>query len=117
MELKIANIKKEIELADDVFACEFNEPLVHQVVTAYMASWSCWNKSTKNTCRSQRRWCKTLEAKRYWSCSCRYNSKSNLAKGGVTFAAKPRCFKQKVNKKMYRGAIRSILSELIRQED
>jgi large subunit ribosomal protein L4 len=37
-------------------------------------------------------------------------------KGGIVFAAKPRCYKQKVNKKMYKGAMRSIMSELIRQE-
>ena len=50
MELKLANSKKKLELADDVFACDFNEPLIHQVVTAYMAAWPCWYKSTKNTC-------------------------------------------------------------------
>src|SRR5579862_6349415 len=38
MELKVSNSKKKVELADDIFACEFNEPLIHQIVTAYMAA-------------------------------------------------------------------------------
>src|SRR3990167_1923507 len=83
-------VKKNVKLADSVFGQPFNEALIHQVVTAQMAGGRAGTKAQK--------------------------SRSDVRSGGTTFAARPRDFRQKVNRKMYRAAIRSILSELLRLE-
>jgi len=115
MELTISNSKNKVELADSVFACEFNEPLIHQVVTAYRAAGRAGTKAQKT--RAEVRGGGTKPWKQKGTGRARAGTiRSPIWRtGGVTFAAKPRCFQQKVNKKMYKGAVRSIVSELLRQ--
>jgi large subunit ribosomal protein L4 len=117
MELNlIGSKKKKLEVADNVFGCKFNEPLVHQVVTAFLAAARAGTVSQKT--RSEVRGGGTKPFRQKGTGRARAGTiRSPLwRKGGVVFAAKPRSYEQKVNKKMYRGAIRSIFSELIRLE-
>src|SRR5688500_17589490 len=116
MELTLSNSKKKLELSDSVFACDFNESLVHQVVTAYMNASRAGTKAQKT--RSQVRGGGAKPFKQKGTGRARAGTiRSPLwRKGGVVFAATPRSFKQKVNRKMFKGAIRSIFSELIRQD-
>lgn len=116
MEHTIANSNNKIELADAIFACEFNEPLIHQVVTAYMAGGRAGTKAQKTRAEVSGGGIKPFAQKGGGRARAGTIRSPIWRKGGITFAAKPRSFKQKVNKKMYRGALRSILSELIRQD-
>jgi large subunit ribosomal protein L4 len=107
--------KGKVEVTDAAFGVEFNEPLVHQVVTAFMAGARAGTKAQKS--RSDARG----GGKKPWRQKGTGNARSGSIRspiwrgGGVTFAARPRDYSQKVNRKMYRGAMRSILSELVRQ--
>jgi large subunit ribosomal protein L4 len=115
MDLQLINSKKKkLEVSEAVFACKFNEPLVHQVVTAYMSAGRAGTKAQKT--RAQVRGGGTKPWNQKGSGRARAGTiRSPLwRKGGVIFAAQPRSYAQKVNKKMYRGAVKSILSELIR---
>jgi large subunit ribosomal protein L4 len=116
MELKYINSKKKLELADEVFAIEFNEPLIHQVVTAYMAAGRAGTKAQKTRSEVSGGGIKPYRQKGTGQARAGTIRSPLWRKGGIVFAAKPRCYKQKVNRKMYQGALRSILSELIRQE-
>lgn len=116
MELKLTDSPKNLELADDVFACEFNESLIHQVVTAYMAAGRAGTKAQKTRAEVSGGGIKPWKQKGTGRARAGTIRSPIWRTGGVTFAAKPRSFKQKVNKKMYKGALRSIFSELIRQE-
>lgn len=116
MELKIANSRKKVELADEVFACDFNESLVHQIVIAYMAAGRAGTKAQKTRAEVSGGGTKPFKQKGTGRARAGTIRSPIWRKGGIVFAAKPRSYKQKVNKKMYKGALRSILSELIRQE-
>lgn len=116
MELKYINSKKSLELADAVFATEFNESLIHQVVTAYMAASRAGTKAQKTRSEVSGGGAKPFRQKGTGQARAGTIRSPIWRKGGTTFAAKPRCYKQKVNRKMYQGALRSILSELIRQD-
>lgn len=116
MELKLINSKKKLELADAVFATEFNEPLIHQVVTAYMAAGRAGTKAQKTRSEVSGGGVKPFRQKGTGQARAGTIRSPLWRKGGTVFAAKPRCYRQKVNKKMYQGALRSILSELVRQE-
>lgn len=116
MELKYINSKKSLELADAVFATEFNESLIHQVVTAYMAASRAGTKAQKTRSEVSGGGVKPFRQKGTGQARAGTIRSPIWRKGGTTFAAKPRCYKQKVNRKMYQGALRSILSELIRQD-
>ena len=116
MELKISNSKKKVELADDVFACDFNEALIHQIVTAYMAAGRAGTAAQKTRAEVSGGGIKPWKQKGTGRARAGTIRSPIWRKGGVTFAAKPRCYEQKVNKKMYKGAMRSIFSELIRQD-
>lgn len=116
MELKYINSKKSLELADAVFATEFNESLIHQVVTAYMAAGRAGTKAQKTRSEVSGGGAKPFRQKGTGQARAGTIRSPIWRKGGTTFAAKPRCYKQKVNRKMYQGALRSILSELIRQD-
>ena len=104
------------ELSDVTFGREFNEPLVHQVVTAYLAGGRQGSRAQKS--RSQRRG----GGRKPWRQKGTGRARAGTIRspiwrgGGVTFAAKPQNHAQKMNRKMYRGALRCILSELIRQD-
>ena len=116
MELAISNTKKKVDLADDIFACEFNEALIHQVVTAYMAAGRAGTKAQKTRAEVSGGGIKPFKQKGTGRARAGTIRSPIWRKGGIVFAAKPRCYKQKVNKKMYKGALRSIFSELIRQD-
>ncbi len=105
-----------IDVSDEVFSKEFNEPLIHQAVTCYLAGGRAGTKAQKS--RSQVKATGSKPWRQKGTGRARAGSvASPLWKGGgVTFAAIPRDYSQKINKKMYQGALRSILSELIRQE-
>ena len=116
MELKLLNSKKKIELADEVFACDFNEPLIHQVVTAYMAGGRAGTKAQKTRAEVSGGGAKPWKQKGTGRARAGTIRSPLWRTGGKIFAAKPRDYTQKVNKKMFKIALRSIFSELIRQE-
>jgi len=116
MELNISNSKHKVELADNIFACEFKESLIHQIVTAYMAAGRAGTKAQKTRAEVSGGGIKPFKQKGTGRARAGTIRSPIWRKGGIVFAAKPRSYKQKVNKKMYKGALRSIFSELIRQD-
>lgn len=116
MEIKLHNSKKKIDLSDDIFACDFNEALVHQIVVAKMAATRSGSKAQKTRAEVSGGGIKPWRQKGTGRARAGTIRSPLWRKGGVVFAAKPRSYKQKVNKKMHKGALRSIFSELIRQD-
>src|SRR5665213_1306702 len=115
MKLKVANGGAELAVSDENFGREFNQALVFQVVNAYMAAGRSGTKAQKT--RAEVRGGGRKPHAQKGTGSARAGSiRSPLWVGGRAFAAQPRDFSQKVNRKMYRGAIRSMLSELVRQD-
>jgi len=114
MELAITNSSKTLSVSDAIFGREFSEDLVHQVVVAYRNAGRSGTKAQKT--RSEVRGT-TKKSKKQKGGGARHGALTApiFIGGGVTFAAKPRSFAQKVNRKMYRAAMASILSELNRQ--
>jgi len=115
MQLTVAG-GKNIKVSEATFGREFSEGLVHQVVTAYLAGARAGTKAQKN--RSAVRGGGKKPWRQKGTGRARVGTiRSPLWRGGgATFAAQPRDHAQKVNRKMYRGAIQAILSELVRQE-
>jgi large subunit ribosomal protein L4 len=115
MKLKVAN-GAELAVSEAVFGKEFNEALVHQVVNAYRNAGRSGTKAqlTKAEVRGGGR--KPRPQKGGGTSRAGSIRSPIWVGGGRAFAAKPRDFAQKVNKKMYRGAIQSMLSELVRQD-
>jgi len=115
MQLTVAG-GKDIQVSEATFGREFSEALVHQVVTAYLAGARAGTKAQKN--RSAVRG----GGKKPWKQKGSGRARAGTIRspiwrgGGVTFAAAPRDHAQKVNRKMYRGALQAILSELVRQD-
>lgn len=105
-----------IDVSEKVFDAKYNEPLIHQVVTAYLAGARAGTKAQKNRAAVAGGGAKPWRQKGTGRARAGTISSPIWRSGGVTFAAQPRNYEQKVNKKMYRGAIRSILSELNRTE-
>jgi large subunit ribosomal protein L4 len=105
-----------VSVSDVAFAREYNEDLVHQVVTAYMAGARQGTRAQKT--RSDVRG----GGKKPWRQKGTGRARAGTIRspiwrsGGVTFAARPQDHSQKVNRKMYRAALRSIISELARQD-
>ena len=114
MELAINNTKNTLSVSDAVFGREFSEDLVHQVVVAYRNAGRAGTKAQKT--RSEVNGT-TKKSKKQKGGGARHGALTApiFVGGGVTFAAKPRSFAQKVNRKMYRAAMAAILSELNRQ--
>ncbi|KZY57121.1 50S ribosomal protein L4, partial [Pseudoalteromonas shioyasakiensis] len=116
MELAIKDASGALEVSEATFGREFNEALVHQVVVAYAAGARQGTRAQKT--RSE----VSGGGKKPWSQKGTGRARAGTIRspiwrsGGVSFAAKPQDHSQKVNRKMYRGAIKSILSELVRQE-
>src|SRR4030081_1765616 len=114
--LKLVNGGGELQASDAAFGQQFNESLVHQVVTAYPTAGRSGTKAQRTRAEA---W---GSGRKPWSQKGTGQARAGSSRspiwvgGGKTFAAKPRDFTQKVNRKMYRGAIRSILSELARTE-
>lgn len=105
-----------IQVSDAVFGVDYKEALIHQVVTAYMAGARAGTKAQKNRSAVSGGGAKPWRQKGTGRARAGTIRSPLFRHGGVTFAAVPRNYKQKVNKKMYRGALRSILSELVRQD-
>lgn len=105
-----------ISVSDAVFACEFNEALVHQVVVAYLAGGRAGTKAQKNRSDVRGGGRKPFNQKGSGRARAGTIRSPLWRSGGTTFAARPQDHSQKVNRKMYRAAVRSILSELARQD-
>lgn len=105
-----------LEVSDANFGVPFNEPLVHQVLTAYRAAGRAGTKAQKT--RSEVRGGGTKPWRQKGTGQARAGSTRSpiWVGGGRAFAARPRSFEQKVNRKMYRSAMRSVLSELVRTD-
>jgi len=116
MKLKVINGGAELSVSEETFGKEFNQSLVHQVVTAYRNGGRAGTKAqlTKAEVRGGGR--KPRPQKGGGTSRAGSTRSPIWVGGGRAFAAKPRDFAQKVNKKMYRGAIQSMLSELVRQD-
>ncbi|MGM8852083.1 50S ribosomal protein L4 [Salinicola sp. V024] len=116
MNLNLVGAAGTVEVSEATFGKDFNEALVHQVVTAYLAAGRQGTRAQKN--RSDVRG----GGKKPWRQKGTGRARAGTIRspiwrsGGVTFAARPQDYTQKVNRKMYRAAMRSILSELIRQD-
>ena len=115
MELAINNSSSKLSVSDEVFGRDFSEDLVHQVVVAYRNAGRAGTKAQKT--RSEVNGT-TKKSKKQKGGGARHGALTApiFVGGGVTFAAKPRSFAQKVNRKMYRAAMMAILSELVRQD-
>ena len=114
MELAINNSTKTVSVSDAVFGREFSEDLVHQVVVAYRNAGRSGTKAQKTRAEVNGT---TKKSKKQKGGGARHGALTApiFVGGGRAFAAKPRSFAQKVNRKMYRAAIAAILSELNRQ--
>ena len=116
LKLKIAGGSGELQVSEATFGHDYNEALVHQVVTAYRNAGRAGTKRQKS--RAEVRG----GGKKPWGQKGTGQARAGSIRspiwvgGGRAFAARPRSFEQKINRKMYRGAIRSMLSELLRQE-
>jgi len=108
--------KKSVEVSDDIFSKDYNEALIHQVVTAYMAGARSGTKGQKNRSAVSGGGAKPWRQKGTGRARSGTIRSPIWRSGGVTFAATNRDFSQKVNRKMYRSAIKSIMSELVRQD-
>jgi len=121
MELKLTTATgkastKTVKVSDENFSCDFNEPLIHQVVTAYLSGARAGTHAQKNRASVSGGGAKPWRQKGTGRARAGTSRSPIWRSGGVTFAASSRDYSQKVNKKMYRKAIKSILSELVRQE-
>ena len=120
MKLKVLNIStnksSSAEVADSVFARDFNQSLVHQVTTAYMAGGRQGSKAQKSRSTANGGGKKPWKQKGTGRARAGTSRSPIWRSGGVTFAAQPRSYAQKVNKKMYKGAISVIFSELVRSK-
>ncbi len=105
-----------LALSEEVFARAYNEPLIHQVVTAYFAAGRRGTKASKSRSAVRGGGAKPFRQKGLGRARAGTIRSPIWRGGGVTFAATPRSYAQKVNRKMYRHALCSILSELVRQE-
>ena len=105
-----------VDVAEAAFGAEFNEPLVHQVVTAFLAGGRAGTKGQKNRAAVRGGGTKPWNQKGTGRARAGTIRSPLWVGGGRTFAAKNRDFSQKVNKKMYRAAMRSVFSELVRQD-
>ncbi len=115
MELQVAN-GGTVAVSDDVFARDFNEGLVHQAVVAYMAAGRAGTKAQKTRSDVSGGGSKPFRQKGTGRARAGTIRSPLWRTGGKSFAARPRNFEQKLNKKMYRAAMRSIFSELARQD-
>jgi large subunit ribosomal protein L4 len=116
LNVKTAAGSQTLQVSDDVFGAEFKQSLIHQVVSAYMAGARTGTKAHKNRSAVRGGGAKPFRQKGTGRARSGTSRSPIWRSGGVNFAATPRSYAQKVNRKMYRGAIRSILSELNRQE-
>jgi large subunit ribosomal protein L4 len=115
MKLAVAG-GKAINVSDATFGRDFSEALVHQVVTAYLAGARAGTKAQKNRSDARGGGAKPWRQKGTGRARAGTIRSPIWRGGGRTFAARPRDHSQKVNRKMYRGALQAIFSELVRQD-
>ncbi len=116
MDISVHNSDKSLSVSDAVFGSDFNEALVHQLVVTYMAGARAGTKAQKNRSAVSGGGAKPWRQKGTGRARAGTIRSPLWRKGGVTFAAQPRDYSKKLNKKMYRAGLRSILSELLRQD-
>ena len=116
MELQVQGSSAKATVSDEVFGKEFNETLVHQAVVAFMAGGRAGTKAQKTRSEVSGGGAKPWRQKGTGRARAGTIRSPLWRSGGTTFAAKPRDYSQKLNKKMYRAAMRSIFSELARQD-
>lgn len=115
MEIICVDTKEKINLSEKIFGCKFNAPLIHQVINSSQTT------QRQGTSVQKSRSDITGSGKKPWRQKGTGRARAGSAKspiwrsGGVTFAKKTKIYKQKINKKMYQNALKSILSELLRQ--
>lgn len=114
MEIKIHNSKSKVVLHDDVFAYAYNEGLIHQAVVAFMNKARSGNSAQKTRAEVRGGGRKPWNQKGTGRARAGTIRSPIWRSGGVTFASKKRDYSQKLNKKMYKRALRSIISELCR---
>jgi large subunit ribosomal protein L4 len=115
MDIQLANSKSKVSVSDAVFGAEYNEALVHQAVVAYMNGARAGTKKQKTRAEVRGGGRKPWKQKGTGQARAGTIRSPLWRKGGRIFAAVPRDHSQKINKKMYRGALRAIVSELARQ--
>lgn len=116
MKLAIQGGAAGIEVSDQNFGAPFNEALVHQVLTAYRAASRAGTKAQKTRAEVRGGGAKPWRQKGTGQARAGTSRGPIWVGGGRAFAARPRSFEQKVNRKMYRAALRSVLSELVRED-
>lgn len=115
MQVTLADTGVSVEVESTVFDRPFNEPLIHQVMLAAVAASHTGTKAQKTRAEVRGGGAKPFRQKGTGRARAGTIRSPLWRKGGKVFAAKPMVYRQKVNKKMYRGAISSIFSELLRQ--
>ncbi len=107
---------KAMDVTEKVFGQNFNETLVHQLIVRHLAGARAGTKAQKNRSAVRGGGAKPWRQKGTGRARAGTIRSPLWRSGGVTFAAQPRMFEQKINKKMYKAGVRSILSELLRQD-
>ncbi len=115
MNIELVSPAGPVQVSGEVFGREYNEALVHQVVTAYLAGARQGTKQQKTRSDVRGGGAKPWRQKGTGRARAGTSRSVLWRSGGVTFAARPRDFGQKINRKMYRAAMQVILSELVRQ--
>jgi len=116
MDIAIHNSNKTVSVSDAAFGASFNEPLVHQLVVSYMSAARSGTKAQKNRAAVSGGGAKPWRQKGTGRARAGSSRSPIWRSGGVTFAATPRDYRKKLNKKMYRIGMRSLISELFRQK-
>jgi large subunit ribosomal protein L4 len=116
VQINIAGGKGSVDLSDENFAASFKEALIHQVVTAYLAGGRSGTSAQKSRAQVSGGGKKPWRQKGTGRARAGTIRSPIFTGGGQTFARSTRDYSQKINRKMYRGAMRSIVSELARQE-
>ena len=116
MKLKVANGGAELSVSDANFGAEYNESLVHQLVTAYMAGGRSGTKRQKSRAEVRGGGRKPHSQKGTGQARAGSIRSPIWVGGGRAFAARPRNYEQKINRKMYRAGLRSMLAQLVRTD-
>ncbi len=116
MDITIHNSKKKVSVSDAAFAVDFNETLVHQLVVSYMSAARAGTKAQKTRSDVRGGGAKPFNQKGTGRARAGTIRSPIWRSGGTTFAARPRDYSKKLNKKMFRAGMRSIVSELVRQD-
>ena len=116
MDISIHNSSEKVSVSDDAFSAEFNETLVHQLVVSFMSASRAGTKAQKTRSDVRGGGAKPFRQKGTGRARAGTIRSPLWRSGGTTFAARPRDYSKKLNKKMYRTGMRSIVSELLRQD-